>query len=456
MVCGKFSRDLKKYTPNQSFFDNLKNSLPGDETQSVQGPTIPYNTVFDSQIPEEGEISVNSKDVNLITSFKISNFSNTVENSTGLLSSLNVGDEFTFSFSNFFAKYRISSKRFILDSGSSYFELGVQYIPSDLENARNKSIEDLQKDGINFQSLKSSLNVNNPDKTLLFIIERYLPIEMVAIWESIKGVIAIFGGLAQQVPSLLPAVIRSLFGLNFGKSEQEILAKIENAESGEDDTAISGTSETLDLIYNGDGSLMFLATDNEEKSGSNFSPEARTALKELIQNSSSSNDPGIENVFYDLAETLKLSGKDASIFRDKLSTTPGKSTENNKFLNYKRGNNLEFRNRAADKSDFYYGQLSLLDVGKSVKVLSQILIGFENQYYFSNKGVNLEDYSITVYQRPADGSARQTIYSGNVYNALNRYKFTKQSFDKRIDYRDLRIIINREIDFLVKYGLASL
>jgi len=456
MVCGKFSRDLKNYTPNQSFFDNLKNSLPGDETQPVQGPTIPYNTVFNSQIPEEGEISVNSKDVNLITSFKISNFSNTVENSTGLLSSLNIGDEFTFSFSNFFAKYRISSKRFILDPGSSYFELGVQYIPSDLENARNKSIEDLQRDGINFQSLKSSLNVNNPDKTLLFIIERYLPIEMVAIWESIKGVIAIFGGLAQQVPSLLPAVIRSLFGLNFGKSKQEILAKIENAESGEDAIAISGASETLDLIYNGDGSLMFLATDNQEKSGSNFSPEARAALIELIQNSDSSNDSGIENVFYDLAEALKLSGKDASIFRDKLSTTTGESTKNNKFLNYEIGNKLKFRDKAEDKSDFYYGQLSLLDVGKSVKVLSQILIQFGDDYYFSNDGVNLEDNLISVYQRPANGSARQTIYTGNVYDALNKYKFTKQSFDERIDYRDLRIIINREIDFLVKYGLASL
>ena len=456
MVCGRFSKDLKNYTPNQSFFDNLKNSLPGDETQPVQGPSIPYNTVFNSQIPEEGEISVNSKDVNLITSFKISNFSNTVENSTGLLSSLNIGNEFTFSFSNFFAKYRINSKRFILDPVSSYFELGVQYIPSDLENASNKSIEDLQKDGINFQSLKSSLNVNNPDKTLLFIIERYLPIEMVAIWESIKGFIAIFGGLAQQVPSLLPAVIRSLFGLNFGKSQQEILAKIENSESGEDATAISGTSEILDLIYNGEASLMFLATDNKEGSENNFSPEARTALIELIQNSDFSNDPGIENVFYDLAEALKLSGKDASISRDKLSTTEGKSTENNKFLNYKIGGKLKFRDRAEDKSDFYYGQLGLLDVGKSVKVLSQILILFADNYYFSKNNVNLENSSITVYQRPADGSARQTIYSGNVYEALNRYKFTKQSFDKVITYRDLRTIINREIDFLVKYGLASL
>ena len=201
---------------------------------------------------------------------------------------------------------------------------------------------------------------------------------------------------------------------------------------------------------------MFLATDNKEESGNNFSTEARTALIELIQNSDFSNDPGIENVFYDLAEALKLSGKDASISRDKLSTTEGKSTENNKFLNYKIGGKLKFRDRAEDKSDFYYGQLGLLDVGKSVKVLSQILILFADNYYFSKNNVNLENSSITVYQRPADGSARQTIYSGNVYEALNRYKFTKQSFDKVITYRDLRTIINREIDFLVKYGLASL
>lgn len=456
MVCGKFSRDLKNYIPNQSFFDSLKNSLPGDASQPQLGPTIPYNTFFESQIPGQGEISVNNKDIMLITTFNVSNFSNTVENSTGLLSSLNVGDEFTFSFSDVFAKYRISSKRFVVNASSSYFVLEVQFKPSDFENAKNKSILELQKDGINFESLKSSLSVNNPDRTLLFIIERYLPVEMVAIFESIKGILAIFGGLALQVPSLLPAIIRSLFGLNLGKSKEEILAKIEGEESGDVSSAISGVSDVLDLIYNGDSSLMFLATDNEARSGSNFSPEAREALSDLIQNSESSNDPGIENVFYELAETLKLSGQNASIFRDQLSLTPGRNTSVNEFLNFKKGDNLEFRNRAPDKSDFFYGQLSLIDVGKSVKVLSEILIRFENQFYFSDSNVKLDDFSITVYSSATNNSVRETIFTGNVFNALNRFKFTNQSINDRIKYRDLRIIVNREIDFLIKYGLPSL
>jgi hypothetical protein len=465
MVCGKFSRGLRDYTPNQSFFENLNRNLPNDQRPLSEGPQIPYDTLFDSQDPSPGEISVNSSDVKQITTFKISNFSNTVENSTPLLSTLNVGDEFTFSVSNNFAKYRISSKEFVLNETSPYFKLGVQYLKNAVETAQEKSIEELQKEGINFSALKSSLNVNNPDKTLLYIVEKYLPIKLVAIWQSIKGVIAIFGGLAQQVPSLFPAVLRSLFGLTQGKTKEELLALIDADKNGVGDLAVPSSIETLNLLYSGDKSLMYLGTDNESRSGSNYNVGARDTLVDLIQNSSSSNEPGIENVFYDLASSLKESGKDAAIIRDRLSTSLGENTQPNvntlgsinSFLNRERNNGeLVFAKNAPSKNDFFYGELSLIDVGNSVKVLSAIMLRVYNTYYFSNSDINLEAYSLSVYIRPADGGERVRLYSGNLYTALNGFKVTKQPVEKTVSFRDLRIIINREISFLVDFGLPSL
>lgn len=465
MVCGRFSRGLKDYTPSQSFFENLKRNLPDDQVSLSNGPQIPYDTLFDSQDPLEGELSVNSADVKQITTFKISNFSNTVENSTPLLSTLNVGDVFNFSVLENFASYRVSSKEFVFNERSSYFKLGVQYIGNIVESAQEKSIEQLQKDGINFSSLKSSLNINNPDKTLLYIVEKYLPIKLVAVWQSIKGVIAIFGGLAQQVPSLFPAVLRSLFGLTQGKSKEELLALIESDEKGSGELGVPSSIETLNLLYGGNTSLMYLGTDNESRSGSNYDVTARDILVGLVQNSSSSNDPGIENVFYDLASSLKESGKDAAIIRDKLSTSSGQNTQPNvntlgsinSFLNRERNNGeLVFNKNAPSKNDFFYGEFSLIDVGNSIKVLSAIMLKIYNTYYFSNSGIDLEQSTITVYVRPADGGNRVKLYEGNIYIALTRFKVTKQSIDKTLDYRDLRIIINREINFLVKFGLPSL
>lgn len=457
MVCGKFSRDLKNYTPDQSFFQNLANTIPDKQMDQFQpGLNIDYNTFFDSRNPSQGEVSVNNSDPKQVTVFKVSVISSTVENSTPLLTSLNVGDEFSFSLQDSFSVFRVGTKKFVTDTESPFFEFTVQYLKSDLEKAQEKSIEELQLEGIDNGALKSKLNVSNPDKTFLFIIEKYLPVKMIAVWESIKGVIAIFGGLAQQVPSLLPAIIRSLLGLNTNKSVEELVEAIKNEESGGGSASIEGAAQTINLLYDGESSLMYLGTDNQSKGGSNYEQEARDALELLVQNSSTDNEPGIENIFYDLLVGQKEAGKPTSIVKDNLSSDPGKDTTDNKFLNYIKSNAYQFADLAPSKNNFYYGEFGLVDLGNSVKVLSVIMLQFKDFYYFSNNNVNLEDVSITVYIKPADGGARTTLYSGNVYNALQRYKLTNQGFDKRVDYRDVRIIINREMNFLVNYALPSL
>lgn len=461
LVCGDFSRKLRDYVPNQSFFSNLANSI-NQEEQFEQGPQITYDLVSDARIPSAGQISVNSLDTTKITSFKISSLSNTVENALPYLTYLSTGDVFDFQFLDRSGKYRISSKKFVSSDEAPYFEITTTPLPNVLQEAENKSVTELLIDGIDTEALKSKLSIDNPDKEFLFIVEKYLPVKMVAVWESIKGVVALFGGLAQQVPSLIPAVLRSLFGLNAGKSREQILGGIDGENSGFSSSLVESSIEILNLLYkpNSKG-LVYESTDRESRGGAQYSPEARNALFSIIQNSNVSTEPGIETIFYDLADILKAEGKDSAIFRNKLSTTLGRVTKNNGFLNIRINNNkYVYPERSPSKNDFYWGAYGLKDVGDSVKVMSQVMILLRNIYYFrsgSDSLVDLTKVNLVVYKNSADGKSREFIYSGNAYNGLNKFKITKGGgFPKKAEARDIRIKINREMDFLIHYGLPSL
>lgn len=459
MVCGEFSKKLKSYTPNQGFFVNLSNSVSSDDPVEL-GPQITYDLFPDNRIPSGGQISINSLDASEITLFKISSLSNTVENALPYLAYLSPGDVFDFQYLDQSGRYRISSKKLISSGDLPYFEISTTPLPSVLEEARNKSETDLLIDGIDINGFKAKLSIDNPDKEFLFIIEEYLPIKMIAIWESIKGVVALFGGLAQQVPSLIPAILRSLLGLNKEKSNDEILDGIESENSDFSDSSIEASKEILNLLYKPSvEGLVYEATVNTLSF--QFSEEARDALSSIIQNSPVSTDPGIETVFYDLADSLKAEGKDSAIFRNKLSTTTGRITKGNVFLNIRiKDQVFVYPERSPSKDDFYWGAYGLRAVGDSVKVMSQVLFELRNTFYFNDErgsNVDLTELNLQVYKNSADGKSRDFIYSGNAYNALNKYKITKGgAFPTEAEPRDIRIKINREMNFLINYGLLSL
>jgi len=461
MICGKFNKRLKDYIPNQSFFDNLSNqlsSLYGD-SQEALGPQIPYDLRIDGLPPSEGQVSVNSGNPSDIRNFKASTFSNTVENATGLLASLSPGDEFTFSFDDQSGKYRVSTKRFVTDNEFPYFELAVQPVPGILESSSLSSNLEKVLGGLNIDTLKAQLSITNPDKEFLLIVEKYLPIKLVAIWEAIKGIIAIFGSLAQQVPSLLPAVIRGLFSNgNDGQSEAEILAAIESGEFDQTSTAIDSAIEVTNLLYGGGSAYTYRKglVYQSTRGGGNGGYESINALYSIINNSPYSLDPGIEEVFYDLGVSLTASGKQPVVFKSKLSTKPGRSTEFNNMLNRKVGKKLVFRKDAPGKSVFYWGSYNLNDVGNTVKVLSVIMQNLWYKKYFDKDKIDLEKATLKVYVNNDTGTGRKLLYSGNYLNALRKYKFEEYNLNKKIALYDLRIVINRQMDLLVNYLLPSL
>jgi len=457
MVCGDFSRKLKNYQPSQSFFNSLSNSLPSEDTESQdQGPKITYDLVVNEEIPSEGQVSINSLDSSKITIFRISSLSNTVEDALPYLAYLSVGDEFNFQYLEQSGKYRVSTKRFISSGELPYFEMFVSPLPNVLKEAENKSPTELILDGIDINDLKASLSVDNPDKEFLFIIEKYLPVKMVAVWESIKGIIALFGGLAQQVPSLIPAVLRSLFGLNAGKSKAEILAAVDE-DANFSNSLVEASNEVINLIYRpSTTSMSYQATRNYN---GNYSPGNRTALFDIVQNSNSSTEPGIETIFYDLYDALESEGKTPAIIKNQLSSSPGEITKNNAFLNIRISSDdkYAFPLRSPSKYDFYFGEYNLKDVGDSVKVMTQVILLLRDREYFDDKSkVQLEKVRVLVYKNSDDGKRRVVMFDGNARDALNKYNFTTMGFDKKESPRLVRTKINREMDFLMNYGLPSL
>lgn len=471
MVCGMFRDKLKNFTPSQSFFQNLRNELEDNQVEEL-GPQITYDLRVDGLIPSEGQVSVNSENPSEIRNFKVSIFSNTVENATSALASLSPGDEFTFSFLDQIGKYRVSTKNFISDSDFPYFEIRVQPIPNLLEIASSKSDSQILVDGLNNDNLRSQLSIDNPDTEFLFILENYLPIKLIGVWEAIKGMIAIFGSLAQQVPSLLPAIVRGLFSNgNNNQSQSEVLALIESGDFDFTSLSIDSSIEVVNLIYGGgsDGQsfsfpqsyvdgLVYQSTDQSDGFSNRFSEESREALFEIVNNSPSFfEEPGIEQIFYDLGDSLSRENKAPVVFRKNLSTDPGRLTDLNPFLNRRRANEeLLFRRNAPDKSEFYWGAYNLVDIGNTVKVLTSIMMLFGNQYYFSTSNINLSDRNITVYVNNDTGTGRRILYQGSILNALKKYYFISYPFEERIQYWSLRIYINRQMSLLSNYLLPSL
>ena len=511
MVCGDFSKKLKDYVPNPSFFENLANSIKiGDSAEG--GPQITYDLITSGDYPQEGQVLVNSDKTSQITNFKISSFSNTVENALPYLAYLSPGDEFNFQFSDQSGRYRISSKRFV-SSEFPYFDISVQPIKSLLEIAKEKSITDLTLEGISLDSLKASLSIDNPDKSFLLIVEKYLPIKVVAVWEAIKGIIAVFGGLAQQIPSLIPAVLRSILGLNEGKSRAEIESQLDGGFNSPE-TLIDSTSEVLQLLFNvpidsflktystGSDRVMsldkpglILESNNKRERRIGFAnrevfpirrnenqKNALDAAYDVVQNEEIDLDPGVEDIFYDLYDFLDSNGLDTSIYRNKISPLPGVATYrtysfDQQFLNFSKdgvggglfeGTEPFYPFRLQGREDFYWGALNVKELGDSVKIRAWILLIINDVPWFNDKRknftfdsakkFNLEDTNIVVYGNDytQDEVKRKIIFSGSVYDALNKYKITKLSYDKEESYYKLRVKILREMVFVTDFALPSL
>lgn len=449
MVCGKFSRDLKKFTPSKDFLDSVRSELNqagrGDQIEKIP-LSFPYDFIGNLEIPEAGQLTADSSNIDSITRIRVSYETGNVSNVLAPLVNVTVGEIITLFVGERFQKFRITYKRI----DQNFIEYGVlkQISETGEEQISN---EERAVRGINTDRFSSQLTVNNQNKTPLFILEKYLPLKLIIIWESIKGILAIFGALATQIPSILPAIIRSLFGLN----TLDLNQRVDKIKKGEDvgespDASVDSLNEILDLASR---SWAYESTVKDFAT-----PEFNEGIREAFNSILNDDEAPIETLFYDLDSQLQELGLDKSVFKEKLSSgnLGGADLGKNFLYNREEGDNVyKFSTSMPSKNSFYYGAYSVNELGLSTKILLSVLYKYRNLDYFSSEELNTNEIDIVVNGINKEGKS-SNIYSGSIRQALIKYGVTTQGFPEKVQARDLRILINRELWFIRTYLLPSL
>jgi hypothetical protein len=428
MVCGAFSRGLSSYQPNGDFFDSIRGQIKNEDLDTFP-VTFPYSFRGELIVPEEGQISANSRNVKDITTMRVSLVSDDVKNSLGSLINVNSGDLIRLSVDSDYSVFRVSYRKV----ENTYVEYGVL---SDVKESDYEGLSDIEKiiRGINQSEFESYLTVDNPNKVSLYIIEKYLPIKLIGVWESIKGIIAVVGGLAAEVPSLFPAVVRSLFGIN-------------SPGGGiSPDLTVEAINETLDLLVTNQTNSWYWQGTKKGTFGT-YSSDDRD-LWYSITYDIDGNSP-IETFFYDLSNQLKDNDRSALVYKNKL---PGSSSATgSSFYNILPLGSVVYLYEPLypNRDSFYGGERKLDEIGDSVKVFLAVLYTLRDVTINTLGVLDLASTQITIPGVDSEGN-RNTLFSGSVKTALNRYRVINSEYPDLIETNTLRIRINREF-YLIRY-----
>lgn len=372
LVCGTFADKLKNYNPNPNFFALQRNNLGQTVTDQNIPIQLPFNLEENKQIPDQGEIVTNSNNPSQVTRLRISTVTNTVEDSLAYLASVQVGSVISLSVSNEYQTYLVSSKTFQQSQTGNYFEYLVQPTTKSI-----RSGEPAQNNASVSPGFLATLSIDNPNKTFLFIIEKYLPLKLIERWESIKGILAITIALAVEIPSLVPAIFRSIFGI-----EQQ---------SNPTAPATDSINELLILLAAGEDSLLAgLVEGNNED-------EYAQIVSGVIGNSENASPPGIESIFSELSVTLSAQSKSTVIYKNNIDPLVN--------------------------ADFIYNEISLSQLGENVKGLLQT-------YYSLKDEGNLAGLNFVNKSKPTGkiyvvrNRTVQVIFDGGVFDAYEKFKVT--------------------------------
>jgi hypothetical protein len=390
LVCGSFFKKLRDYSPNNSFFQQQNRLLIEDQEPIQFGPNLPYFIVVDLGEPLSGEIYLNSENSSEVRVLKVSTLSNTVEDSTPFLANVNVGETIRLVINDTVVTYRINSSFFKISTSGNYYEFLVQPI-SVIEGPNtgqpNPNIQ--QNLRIPTQGLSSLLNINNPNKEFLFIVERYLPLKLITAWQSIKGILSLIICLVARIPTLLTAVVKSLFG-----REQDLSINDENPSPQNVEDLVESSGDVLRILYGGQNPVMNQITITGP-AGSSRQDFIDLAIG-IIGNSENSTD-GIEQLFYSLRENTLARNGTFQVLRSDLPA------------------NLQ--------SSFYWGALDLNDLGNIVKILTvadfelrDLPVFFNGAPYIAS-GQPIPKVFVNV-----NGESREIFSGGQLIDVLYSYR----------------------------------
>lgn len=407
LICGTFSDKLNNYQPNPNFFALQRNNLSGQNVNLNPPLQLPFTLSENKLIPDQGEIITNSTDPSLVTSIRVSTVTNTVEDSLVYLASVQVGSVISLTVSNKYQTYLVSTKALQQKSDGNYFEYLVQpttqSIRADQANPSDNAVSN---------NLLASLGIDNPNKKFLFILENYLPLKLIARWESIKGILAITIALAAEIPSLIPAVFRSLFGI-----EQQSNTTL---------PATTSVSDLLLLLSNGQDSLL------EGLIGNNNEEQYAEIVSNIIGNSDSAQGAGIESIFSNLSVSLSAQSKNTVIYKSNISSDV--------------------------RDQFRYNEISLSQLGENVKVLLQAYYSIKDQSNAGGLNFVDKDRSVGKVYAVRNGNV-EVIYDGGIYNAYEDFKLTNSepsTFLGTVQVKSLRENIISNLNFVSIYLIPAL
>jgi len=362
IVCGKFFKKFRDYSPNSGVLNQISNtqnpaSQQGNPAQNESADvSFAYRISFGDKSPERGElVFLNPEDsqsntirVNVIDASNESplSYMRTIVPGQNIKiaidgkdwsysvssSSLNAG-YFSFAVSlssspDSKLRETISVDQQYLDSiespnKSELLKRSIESLSTQISSLKDqissgspnkdllsKKVSDLEavKSGLEAEAGLSIVSIKNPDLMYLFLVENYLPTKVVAVWESLKGILGLFLGTLVTFPSLLPAVFKSIFSgpSQPGMSEQTNL---------EISTGI--TADLVQKMSDSDGLLAQL-NENSEVDGDG---EPRKSVREFIDISLFSDDPEdlIDNSMLGIKDAVETSGFSLSVDGEPLT-----------------------------------------------------------------------------------------------------------------------------------------
>jgi hypothetical protein len=407
LICGTFSDKFNNYQPNPNFFALQRNNLTGQNVNLNPPLQLPFTLSENKLIPDQGEIITNSTDPSSVTSIRVSTVTNTVEDSLVYLASVQVGSVISLTVSNKYQTYLVSTKAIQQKPDGNYFEYLVQPTTQSIRASQANP-----SDNAVSNNLLASLGIDNPNKKFLFILENYLPLKLIARWESIKGILAITIALAAEIPSLIPAVFRSLFGI-----EQESNPTL---------PATTSVTDLLLLLSNGEDSLL------EGLIGNNNEDQYAEIVSNIIGNSDSADSTGIESIFSNLSVSLSAQSKNTIIYKSNISSDV--------------------------RDQFRYNEISLSKLGENVKVLLQAYYSIKDQSNAGGLNFVDKDRSVGKIYAVRNGNV-EIIYDGGIYNAYEDFKLTNSepsTFLGTVQVKSLRENIISNLNFVSIYLIPAL
>ena len=407
LICGTFSDKFNNYQPNPNFFALQRNNLTGQNVNLNPPLQLPFTLSENKLIPDQGEIITNSTDPSSVTSIRVSTVTNTVEDSLVYLASVQVGSVISLTVSNKYQTYLVSTKALQQKPDGNYFEYLVQPTTQSIRASQANP-----SDNAVTNNLLASLGIDNPNKKFLFILENYLPLKLIARWESIKGILAITIALAAEIPSLIPAVFRSLFGI-----EQESNPTL---------PATTSVTDLLLLLSNGEDSLL------EGLIGNNNEDQYAEIVSNIIGNSDSADSTGIESIFSNLSVSLSAQSKNTIIYKSNISSDV--------------------------RDQFRYNEISLSQLGENVKVLLQAYYSIKDQSNAGGLNFVDKDRSVGKIYAVRNGNI-EIIYDGGIYNAYEDFKLTNSEPSTllgTVQVKSLRENIISNLNFVSIYLIPAL